>query len=540
MKRLHSRSVVCSTASLLLASLFAFALGKTLLSTEASSHPQTAPTHFVSLPYYSVKGGWESTLTLNNAMPDPLPVSIVCYGLDGTALPLPTQDLRPFQNVSLRLSDLLAQTGQATGFREGSLELSFPHENGMALGPQLTVTNLAEHWSTDMEPAMGRQSRRLEGLWWSTGKQTEARLALSNSLNESLTVQMSVDYQDKRFPYPILHLASHQTILLTITDILKTLNIKAGSIGQGGLSLSYDGPVGALNVHGFVSNRKEKFASNLQFIDPSTQHSSFLDGTGLPIGRAVNPSDSASAFFTPRLWLRNTTSEAQIANVSVQYTVGGEFKLKTLPVMNLRPYGVDAVDFSLLLNSLGTQPIDDAGIRVETSGTRGSIIGALLSTSDQGGAVDVPFLSVRRNAARSGAHPFNFDENHLSILHLKNVGDKRTSAMVKILYEGGEYSPDLIKILPGQSVTVDLQALRDGNVADIHGHSFPSALATGQITWLQHGDQPIIGRLVRSSLVDGVAATFSCGGPCSCPPVFDHAEMSPSSINGTSGDTRGP
>jgi len=536
MKRSHIRSIACSTATLFLASLFAFALGKTILSTSASSNSQVAPTHFVSLPYYSVKGGWESTLTLNNAMPEPLDISLLCYGLDGKPLPLPAQHLRPFQNVSLNLSDLLAQTGQANGFREGSLELSFPHENGMALGPQLTVTNLPEHWSTDMEPAMGRQSRRLEGLWWSTGKQTDARLVLSNSLNESLTVQLNVDYQDKQLPYPVLHLSAHQTVVLDINEVLKTLNIKAASIGQGGLSLSHDGPIGALNAHGFIINRKEKFASSIHFVDASAQHSLFLDGAGLPIGR---PAESDSAFFTPKLLLGNTTSEAQTAKVFVQYTVGGEFKVKTLPPVNLRPYSVGAVDLSPLLNSLGSQSIDDAGVRIETSGTKGSIIGELLSVNDQSGAVDVPLLSVRQHAARSGAHPFSFDENHLSILHLKNVGEKPTSAMVKILYEGGEYSPNLIKMLPGQSVSVDLQAIRNANVPDIHGHSFPGNVVEGQVTWLQNGDQPIIGRLVRSSLVDGVAATFSCGGPCSCPPVFDHVEWSPSSINGVSGQTFG-
>lgn len=132
MKRSHIYSFACSTVALFLASLFAFALGKTLLSTSASSHSQVTPTHFSSIPYYSVKGGWESTLTLNNAVPDPMTVSIVCYGLDGSALPLPNQHLGPLQNVSLRLNDLLAQTGQGNGFREGSfgIELCSRKRNG--------------------------------------------------------------------------------------------------------------------------------------------------------------------------------------------------------------------------------------------------------------------------------------------------------------------------------------------------------------------------------------------------------------------------
>lgn len=73
---------------------------------------------------------------------------------------------------------------------------------------------------------MGLRSNRLEGLWWSTGKQTEGRLVLSNSLNEPLTVQMNVDYQDKQLSYPALHLSSHQTILLAIDE---TVNGRAST-----------------------------------------------------------------------------------------------------------------------------------------------------------------------------------------------------------------------------------------------------------------------------------------------------------------------
>lgn len=265
-----------------------------------------------------------------------------------------------------------------------------------------------------------------------------------------------------------------------------------------------------------------------------------MDGTGLPLARPANAQAfPAGAFFTPTLLLRNTTDMPQTATVAVQYTMGGQFKSETLPIVNLSPHDVRTVSFSTVLNSLRGKLVVDAGIRVESSGDHGAVIGQLVSLSDRGMCVAVPLVSVRLNEARSGAHPFNLAENYRSVLHLKNVGSRPTSAVVKILYEGGDYALDLVKMLPGQSVAVDLQTLKDAHQPDIHGHAFPAELTAGQVTWIQHGDQTVIGRLVRASTSDGTAANFSCGGPCSCPAVFFYADPDPSNIEGESGDTRG-
>ncbi len=496
----------------------------------------TGPNHVLALPYYTVKDGWESTLVLNNAVSEPLPVSITLYSLAGEALTLPVQTLGPLQNKTIDLSEF---TRRSPTFRQGSVQLSFNHENGMALGPQLTVENQNQHQSIDMEPAMGQKSNKLEGLWWSLDQETDAIVILCNTLDQPLTVLVTVDDRGRQLSYPNIRLSAHQTVLLSVDDIRRTLNLRGGGIGKGGLSLIHDGPMGALSAHGLVINRKSKFASNLHFVDPEGQHSSVVEGVGMRLANSSFPSERSTGFFTPMLWLRNTTSDLQTVNVDVQYTVTGQFKVETLTGVNLQPHDVRLVDFSTLLNSLKLKGIDDAGVRVSSTGPNGAIIGELVSISNKGGGQDVPLTAVRPNETRSGAHPFAFDEDHGSVLHLKNFGTRPTTAIVKILFEGGDYALDLVKILAGQSVAIHLETLRNSNTPDIHGHHWPEDITTGQVTWVRHGDQPVIGRLVRFSRSDGQGSTFSCGGPCGCPPIFHHSDMSPQTVNGTVGGTAG-
>jgi len=502
-----------------------------------------SPVHSLTLPYYTVKGGWESILTLNNALDAPLTISLKLHSMDGGALSLPDQNLRPLQNVSLALSKLLTDVNGGNGFREGNVELTFQNENGMALGPQLTVEDSNKGLSFDMEPAMGQKSNRLEGLWWALDEEMNASVVLSNTQDQNLTVFMSVDVQGQQYSLEPLELNSHQTVLMNMNEVDKRLHLRSSQIDIGGLSLSHNGVVGALAAQGFVISNKRHFASNLHFVDPKAQKTSFLDGTGLPLAQPANHSAfPAGSFFRPLLSLRNTTSDIQTAKLTVQYTVGsGEFKSETLSTVTLKPHGVRSIDFAAVLKSLRGSIVEDAGVRVESSGEPGSVIGELVSIDDRRGCVDVPLLSVRLNEARSGAHPFAFTENEHFQTHLKNVGNKPTKALMKLLFEDGrDYALDLIKILPGQSVLVDLEALKEANKPDIHGHTFPADVRSGQVRWNQHGDQPIIGRLIEVSSADRTAANFSCGGPCSCPAVFDYAEPIPASISGSSGQSVGP
>ncbi len=91
-----------------------------------------------------------SILTLNNSVSSPLVASLTLYSLDGDALQLPDVSLFANDTVTVRLSELVAQSGDSKGrFQEGKRASScrFNHDNGIRPSPpQLTVLD-SEAWA---------------------------------------------------------------------------------------------------------------------------------------------------------------------------------------------------------------------------------------------------------------------------------------------------------------------------------------------------------------------------------------------------------
>jgi hypothetical protein len=492
--------------------------------------------HKLYFPYYTIHGQWDSLLTLNNASRTSLDVALKAYSLEGKPLALPDQTLQPLAHARLRLSDLIGEVNRSK-FKEGSLELSFDNESPTALGPQLTVTNEHNNLSFDMEPPMGQKTAKLEGVWWSIGDKTEANVIVSNTKEQPLNVQINLDLNAASIPVAPIALSAHQTAVLDIEKLLSEAGHTRKEIATGGISISHNGDPDALVAHGFIVDREKGVCSSLHLTDPATMKSSDLNGTGFPIGRyALTEQDDKGTLFKPILVLKNITGSMQQATVTVQYTVGDEMKIEALPAATIAPREVRTMDFRPILRSLGRSVVKDAGIRVDMNGQQGALIGELVSVSDEGICVNVPLWSVRPNISRTGAHPFSLDGDFKAVLHLKNIGDKKTEAIVHILHEAGDYALDLVKIRPGESVALDIRKLANSGKQDIHGNILPVNLAKGQVTWVQHGDQTLIGRLIQFNPAQKGAANFSCGALCSCTPEFDHAEFSPSDYDGSPDD----
>src|SRR5262245_14236468 len=533
-KRLTYLAAVTTTA------IFIMTVGLTVqeswFQTTAKATGAVKGEHKLYFPYYTIHGQWDSLLTLNNASRTSLEVALKAYSLEGRPLELPDQTLQPLAHTRLRLADLIGEVNMPK-FKEGSLELSFDNESPTALGPQLTVISEHKNLSFDMEPPMGQKTAKLEGVWWSIGDKTEANVIVSNTKDQSLNVQVNLDLNAAPIPVPLITLSAHQTVVLDVEKLLKEAGHTYKEIATGGISISHNGDPDALVAHGFIVDQEKGFCSSLHLTDPATMKSSSLDGTGFPIGRyALTEQDDKGTLFKPILTLKNITESMQQATVTVQYTIGDEMKTEALPMATIAPREVRTMDFRPILRSLGRSIVKDAGIRVDMNEQQGALIGELVSVSDEGICINVPLLSVRPKIARTGAHPFSLVENSQSVLHLKNIGDKPTEAIVHVLHEAGDYAPNLVKIRPGEFVAFDIRKFANSGNPDIHGNVLPINLAKGQVTWVQHGDQTMIGRLIQFNRTQKGAANFSCGGLCQCTPEFDHAEFSPDTYDGSPND----
>jgi hypothetical protein len=180
--------------------------------------------------------------------------------------------------------------------------------------------------------------------------------------------------------------------------------------------------------------------------------------------------------------------------------------------------------------------VDDAGLKIESSGQAGTLIAQLTSLNNGAMCVDAPLLAVGVGAVGVGNYPFDLSGDTQAVVHLKNLGTEPTTAFLQVLYDGGEFSPELIRLKPGQTVAIDIRHLRDAQTPDIHGHKLPTNLTQGQVKWSQHRKQSVIGRLIASSAAAGVAANFACSDYC-CPPSFWSRTITPNSMTGVPGDS---
>ncbi len=110
----------------------------------------------------------------------------------------------------------------------------------------------------------------------------------------------------RRVGHTPISLAAHQTTVVYLDKLLKDVHVNNEGIGQGGLSITHNGPAGALIAHGFIQSKTGRYVSNLDFIDPAGEMSSVLEARGLMLGYPASTTVfPAPSYFTPVLALRN-------------------------------------------------------------------------------------------------------------------------------------------------------------------------------------------------------------------------------------------
>ncbi|MEW6130731.1 MAG: hypothetical protein AB1757_27115 [Acidobacteriota bacterium] len=492
----------------------------------------TLPEHVAAIAYYSLKGDWDSMLTLNNSANETVSASPVLYSLDGKEQKLPAVSIPAHDSATLRLREFVDISSDKEHFREGSLEVHFNNLDGMAIAPQLTVADANRRMSFDMESPMHFQSSRLESLWWSLDEKTEGQVMLCNTTNQSLDAMLNVEWQGAVIPAMVVSLSSRQTLVMDIEKLLKDLRIEAKGIGRGGLSISHNGAPGALIAAGVVTNKARRFASNLNFIDPATEKVSTLDATGVFIGRPIATSPLPNnAFFTPKLTLKNASDAAQTATVKINYPANGKSESRPLPKVRLAPHEVRTIDLTRIVSGLRDTAVEGAGIAIEYTGNPGSLIASLCSIDEARGLmVDAPLVNRQANSGLGGNHPFQIDDEFRSVAYLTNITDKPTKALVIIFHDGGLFTPELIPVAAGQTVTLDLQAWRDTQMKDVQGRSLPKDLSKGQLFWHPHEGEALIGRVARIDRATNTASNFSCISCCSQEP--QRFEVTPNPFEG--------
>lgn len=524
---------------LALAALALFASTLFAAPPEAMSPPRRAkatPVEHTDTPrtlaaaYYSLRSGLDATLMLSNQGPHPMPVEIRLFSLAGEPFDLPPVTLA---GKELRAFHLRALVPPGSAFEEGSLQVSFRGKN-LELGGLLNLTDAAHSLIFDeelFEPAITFASSRLEGVWWLPSRNAKVRLVVSNTTDQPLVATVSVDGVTPKPAAPgEIALQPHATRVLRLDELAGGPVRSLARVG--GVSIAHTGPRGGLLARVLIEKPSMGYSDAVELFDPAKIESTKLDGAGLRIGLA------GGSPLTQALVARNVGSRNLKLDGRIPYlTESGREGVVHLPTVRLAPGEIREIGIAAALQKGGVASAASAGLELEHTGAPGSLVASALAVSADGTQV---FRVPLRDAALSsstGIYPWSLDSGATAVVYIKNATDQPRDYSMNLSFPGGIYVFPLQTVAAGQTVALDLRALRDRQVPDVYGTTIPRWVTAGKAQWSMSGlvQHTLVGRIEQVDLARGTSFTAACGA-C-CPNSTLDAWIDPSFVSGFPGGT---
>jgi hypothetical protein len=519
--------------------IFAFATARAAAQTSGtppgqrpsppSRPPQPQTDQMTNIPYFSLRDGMNSTLTLNNIGPKPTTVTVTIFNTEGRAHVLDPiiLDLHSFKEINL--VDVVP--GQE--FDSGNIEVAY-HGIMMGVTCQVSVVSADKRVSFESreQDMMDFESSSMNGIVWLPQEEAKGYLAVTNTAKNRVTVELTVGSKKK-----LLSLFSRETNLIKLNEELDGDPPVAALV-----KLRHTGLPGDVITSGFVMNLDDGYSSSFPMIDPSSIKSSHLSGIHFRFGKP-DPGEGfpANTQFRSPLLLANVGAEPVTAHISVDYTVqetlkmsrwetkdakdskddkATEDKFETKPVktITIAPGDVQRIELSEEMAKLGmAQPAEEAGVDIAYDAAPGAVIGQLTSVDQTGDySFEVPIIDpAELGQAIESAYPWTIEGGMNTVLHLKNTtGDTVHADLLFDFPDGKNYNPDPLVLQPYQSVAFDIQKLKESGKLDAQGRAFPADARHGLLFWHQDLPYSMIGRAEGTNLKEGIAKSFSCTTGC--------------------------
>jgi hypothetical protein len=449
--------------------------------------------------------GWETTLLLNNTTGSAIVANPIVYATDGSRAPLPSVQLEAHEHRRVSFDQWVAPLGD--NFKKGSLELDYQGPR-MGLGAIISSVNLKHSLAVEvvLHAKMEFKSPRMEGIWYRPNHKGLVTLAVLNITDQTVNAAVSSDARqgENRTEEHQVSLAPHQSRFLDVDELTGETERRSGAI-----SIHYDGPAGAVLAQGFVLEPESGFSYNIPFADPTTFGDTKFSGAGILLGK--QGSASARQEFTGRLLLRNISDAPLRATPALQRGAAisslGSF---TLQPGELRVVRVDAD------SAPGGQGA--MGLEVSFTGKPGDLVAQWMSVDQTGSlVVETPLRGSSPKEHFGGSNPFYLAGDFTSVTYIKNTGEQAGHVLAYIQHDGGQYMIGLKSVNPGETLAIDIRALRDEQAPDERGMRLPADLLMGQINWRWHDGPAIVGRTNVMSESAGIAGNRSCPS-CNCTP----------------------
>jgi hypothetical protein len=474
--------------------------------------------HRLAGTFYSLRDGLSAVLMLNNKGALPLEVTPTLFSAAGERLDLEpvTIAATSFRHINLR--EWAARGGPA--FEEGSIQL-FHKGRDLILGAQIYLTDEARSLSFEeklSEITSGEGPTRQEAVWWLPSPRAGVRLALSNATDAPLSVTARfASARPGRQGSATLALGPYETRVINPSDYHS-----GWPHGLGAVTVEHAG--GVLLARAMVEDAASGFSTAVQFTAPAKGKSSRFEGAGLRLnGPAGERLDTVVV-------ARNVGAEPVVVTGRVPYAAAdGRTGVAEIAAVRLGPGELARVDVARALKQARVPArIESAGLAFEHKGAPGSVLMAAHSMSADGNHVyRVPLWDPLGQRSPTGGYPWYVEGGSSTMVYLKNITEREQQYTANVLYDGGVYSFGLRTVAPGQTVTLDLRALRDGQVPDARGNTIPADVSRGQFKWsLRHTDEvayeedpyealALIGRSEQTDDARGLSNNYACMNCCS-------------------------
>lgn len=488
--------------------------------------PQGSSPQSVVFPYWVVDGYYTSAVTLNNPTGNALVVQPTIYNASGQSIVVPTLTLAAKEQRVILLPDWIPAAQSAT-FTKGSLILSFNAPSPGYLGAQVSIRRAVSSLHFDVPPEMPASfvSTTLEGMWWRRATTNQAQLVLTNT--GATAVSATVRFTAVGLGGDVgqvVPLGAHATSVITLdTSTLPSISVTtgAGQVRAGGIRIVHNGVPGAVVAYGMLSDATAGFSTHSSFVDPDTIQSQSLIATHVMVGAPDVDGFAAGTSFNAVVRLRNISGTSIDVTPVVTYRQSGNApgQTVTLPDRTISGNQLDVLDLNAELAAVAAPgPYRGASVRFDYTGETHALMAQVTSMdATTNHSFEAPFKDPGVSMNRyGGSYPWKLDGDYHSVVHLRNTTNVSTTVTVQLDYDGGSFTYELLTLDPQQQLDVDLKNVRDQQIKDGIERALPPNVTSGRLTWFEHGDQAVIGRMEIYSVSAGVSSSFSCGYPC-CP-----------------------
>ncbi|HEX8195611.1 MAG TPA: hypothetical protein VF571_05315, partial [Pyrinomonadaceae bacterium] len=307
---------------------------------------------------------------------------------------------------------------------------------------------------------------------------------LSNTTDAAVTATVKVDGTAPRQQQPTtIQLNPHQTRVLDIMrDLIGRQN---GTLHKtGGISITHNGAPGAIMARMLISQKSRGYSSVVNFVDPTNQRSSKLNGGGLRLG-SINGDELEQIVVA-----RNVGDEQTTVRGRIPYTnENNDVVFVTIPEIQLNPNEVETLDLKQAVRQANIPAnVTFAGLELEYTTAPGSVVVNALSVSESSQQVfQVPLLDPEKMPSSAGGFPWKADGDYTTVVFIKNESNTPKKYIAKLTYDGGGYVQSARELKPGQTVAVDFKQLRDEQTPDSMNRQIPLNVERGQASWTMMG-----------------------------------------------------